>query len=198
MGLEEIFEGIDNKANQQVKEIEKEAQQKREEILKQAREKASEHKERIIKEAKRQIEDEMRRELIKVRREEKKKTLALKSELMDEVFKEAMNRFLNLKKEEYLSLMKEAIVAGVKGGKEEILLSPGDREIFNKDFFKEVEKSLKAKGKKPEVKFTFELDKKEKGFIIKGEDMFINATVSTLFSVLKDEEEIEVARLLFG
>ena len=61
-----------------------------------------------------------------------------------------------------------------------------------------MEKALKAKGKKPEVKFTFELDKKEKGFIIKGEDMFINATVSTLFSVLKDEEEIEVARLLFG
>ena len=199
MGLEEILKSIDEKVKRQVEEIKKEAQKEEGRILEQAKKRAEQHKERIIKEAKKQIEEEMRRELIKVRREEKKKTLALKTELLSKVFKEAMERFLNSDPKEYLSLMKEAIVESIKEGKQEVLLSPQDKKIIDKNFFKEVEKSIKnKKGGKYEVRFTFDDSIKEKGFIIKGEDMFINATVPTLFSVIKEEEEIEIAKILFG
>ena len=199
MGLEEILKSIDEKVKRQVEEIKKEAQKEEGRILEQAKKRAEQHKKRIIKEAKKQIEEEMRRELIKVRREEKKKTLALKTELLSKVFKEAMERFLNSDPKEYLSLMKEAIVESIKEGKQEFLLSPQDKKIIDKNFFKEVEKSIKnKKGGKYEVRFTFDDSIKEKGFIIKGEDMFINATVPTLFSVIREEEEIEIAKILFG
>jgi len=198
MGLDEILRSIDKKVKQEVDEIKKEAEEQRKRILEEAVKRAKERKKQIIQEAKQQIEDEMRRELIKVRREEKKKILTLKTEMMSEIFQEAKDRFLNLEKKEYLSLMRDALVASIKHGDEEVLISPQDKELVDQDFIREIEKAIREKGKAPRLKFTFSLDEKERGFIVKSKDVLVNSTISTLFSVLKDEEEIEVARLLFG
>ena len=197
MGLEEILKGIDGKVKQEVDDIEKAAEEERRIILKEAEQKAKERKRDLIEKAKWQIEEEMRRELIKVRREEKKKILTLKSEIMGKAFQEAKDKFLSLKKDDYLSLMKDVLVAGIKRGDEEIVLSPRDKELMHGDFLKEIEKALTAKGQEPNLKFVLGLDEGERGFIIKSEDVQINATFSTLFSLVKDREEIEVGRLLF-
>ncbi|RLE13832.1 hypothetical protein DRJ04_03530 [Candidatus Aerophobetes bacterium] len=198
MGLDEILKSIDEKVKQEVNEVEKEAEEQKERILEEAKKRAQERKKQIIQETKRQIEDEVRRKMIKVRREERKKILTLKSEIMSEVFQEAKDRFLNLEKKEYLSLMRDALVASIKHGDEEVLISPQDKELVDQDFIREIEKAVREKGKAPRLKFTFSLNEKERGFIVKSKDVLVNSTISTLFSVLKDEEEIEVARLLFG
>jgi len=198
MGLEEVLKGIDEKVTQEINRIKREAEEEKNKIIERAKKEAQERKERIIEEAKREIEENRRRELIRVRREEKKNTLSLKAELMDQAFREAKDKFLNLDKKEYLSLVKDVLVANIKRGYEEILMSPQDKELVSKDFIKEVEKAVSIKGQKPNLKFSFDLDEKDRGFIIKGENMLINATISTLFSAIRDTEEIEVAMRLFG
>ena len=197
MGLEEIFKSIDEKVKKEVDSIKKEAEEQKEKILEEAEKKAKERKKQLIEDGKKQVEEQMRKELIKVRREEKKKILIFKSEMMAEVFREAKNRFLNLKKEEYLSLIKKNLVINIKRGDEEIIMSSRDKELADVNFLEEIEKAVAAKGQKPKLKFIFKLNEGERGFILKSKDVQVNATVSTLFSTIKDKEEIEVARLLF-
>lgn len=198
MGLEEVLEGIDKKVRQEVGKIKREAEREKKKIIEEAKREAEERKDKMIKEAKKQIEEEVKRELIRVRREEKKNILNLKTELMRQVFQEAKDKFLNMGKEEYLRLIKDVIVANIKRGDEEILMSPRDKKLVSKDFIKKIEKTLASQGIKPGLKFSFGLDEEDRGFIVKGENVQINATVSALFLAVKDTEEIEVARILFG
>lgn len=197
MGLEEIFKSIDEKIKKEADSIKREAGEQKKKILEEAEKKAKERKKQIIEDGKKQAEEQMRKELTKVRREEKKKILTFKSEMMEEVFREAKNRFLNLKKEEYLSSIKKNLISNIKRGDEEIIMSPRDKELIDVNFLEEIEKAVITRGQKPKLKFIFELNKEERGFILKSKDVQVNATVSTLFSTIKDKEEIEVGRLLF-
>lgn len=198
MGLDQLLKSIDQKVKNEVGRIRKEAEQERERIIGKAKREAQERKEQIIEEAKRQVDEQMRRELVKVRREEKRSILNLKSEMVDQTFQEAKDKFLKLDEKEYLPLIKDALAANIERGDEEILMSPRDRGLVNRDFIKEIEKTLAAKGSSPGLKFSFGLNEEDRGFIVKSEDVQINATISALFSAVKDKEEIEVARLLFG
>ncbi len=200
MGLREILEGIEKKVEKEIEEIKEEIEERKNKILDEGRKSAKQHKEEMIQKAKKEIDDEIRRALIQVRREEKKKTLSLKRKIMDGIFQEAKEKLLDMNKEEYLSLMKDVLLKNIKEGDEEILISPQD-EKFDEDFIQEIKRSfLKKEEKKGELKLKFfpELDDAERGCIIRKKRMQINCTLSSLFSILKDKIEIEVARYLFG
>ena len=197
MGLEDILKGIDEKVKAEVARIKQEAEEEKEKIIDDALKRAELQKEGIISAGKKEIDDEMRRKLVQVRREEKRKTLDLKKKIMDEVFQEAKEKTLTINSDEYLSLMKQIIFNNLNQGDEEIIFSPRDSKIIDGEFVKEVEEFVRSKGKIPKLKFLPELDDNERGFIIRSKDVQINCTVSSLFSVLKDKIEIEVARILF-
>jgi len=197
MGLEDILKGIDEKVKAEVARIKQEAEEEKEKIIDDALKRAELQKEGIISAGKKEIDDEMRRKLVQVRREEKRKTLDLKKKIMDEVFQEAKEKTLTINSDEYLSLMKQIIFNNLNQGDEEIIFSPRDSKIIDGEFVKEVEEFVRSKGKNPKLKFLPELDENERGFIIRSKDVQINCTVSSLFSVLKDKIEIEVARILF-
>jgi len=197
MGLEDILKGIDEKVKAEVARIKQEAEEEKEKIIDDALKRAELQKERIISAGKKEIDGEMRRKLIQVRREEKRKTLDLKKKIMDEVFQEAKEKILTINSDEYLSLMKQIIFNNLNQGDEEIIFSPRDSKIIDREFVKEVEEFVRSKGKTPKLKFLPELDDNERGFIIRSKDVQINCTVSSLFSALKDKIEIKVARILF-
>ena len=197
MGLEDILKGIDEKVKAEVARIKQEAEEEKDKIIDDALKRAELQKEGIISAGKKEIDDEMRRKLVQVRREEKRKTLDLKKKIMDEVFQEAKEKTLTINSDEYLSLMKQIIFNNLNQGDEEIIFSPRDSKIIDGEFVKEVEEFVRSKGKIPKLKFLPELDDNERGFIIRSKDVQINCTVSSLFSVLKDKIEIEVARILF-
>ena len=142
-------------------------------------------------------EEEKREKLIRTRSEERRKILALKRELMDETFRQAEQIFSNLDREEYLSLLKSSLLSSIDSGNEEIIISSRDKELIEESFIEKLKKELKKKGKEGELKFSPILGEKERGFILKKEGMQVNCTFSSLFSSLKDELEIEVAKRLF-
>jgi len=185
MALEDIVKGIKEKVSQEVEKIRQEADKEREEIIRRAKEKANKVKDEILKRVEEEGESERQRKLMRTRSEERKKTLALKRELMNEVFRQAKEILDNLSEEEYLNWLKRFLISNIDSGSEEIIISSRDRRLMEGNFAEK-------------LKFFPELDEKERGFIIRKEGIQINYTFSSLFSSLKDELEVEIARRLFS
>ncbi len=197
MGLDEIIKSIDIKVNEELEKIKRQTEEETKKILTEAKEKAGQNKEKLLFRGKKNLEDQMKRKLIQTRIEENKDTLKLKRKLIDEMFEEAFKRFQNLDKREYLSLMKEALLNNLSPEEEDvILISPHDEKMIDKEFIRELERSLPEK--KVKLRFLPQLDEKERGFVVRKRNMEINCTLSALFAAMKDKIEIDVARQLFG
>ena len=94
MALEDIIKKIKERVFQEVEDIKQEADREREEIIKTARQEADRVKDELTKRAIEEGEGERQRRLMMTRSEEKKKILALKRELIDNVFRQAKERCL--------------------------------------------------------------------------------------------------------
>lgn len=194
MALEDIIKGIKEKVLQEVEEIKQEVDREKEEIIKKAKQEADEVKGQILKRAREERENERQRKLMRTRSEERKKTLALKRELIDKVFRRAKEEWDDLSGEEYLKWSKRLLISNIDSGKEEILVSPRDKDLMERILVEGWGEGLNIK----EIKFLPELKEKERGFIIRKEGVQVDYTFSSLFSSLEDELEMEVARILFG
>lgn len=194
MALEDIIKGIKEKVLQEVEETKQEVDREKEEIIKKAKQEADEVKGQILKRAREERENERQRRLMRTRSEERKKTLALKRELIDKVFRRAKEEWDDLSGEEYLKWSKRLLISNIDSGKEEILVSPRDKDLMERILVEGWGEGLNIK----EIKFLPELKEKERGFIIRKEGVQVDYTFSSLFSSLEDELEMEVARILFG
>lgn len=190
MALEDIIKRIKEKVFQEVEKIKQEADREREEIIKKAKQEADRVKDELIKKATEEGEGERQRRLMRTRSEERKKILAFKRELIDKVFRQAKERLDNLSEEEYLKWSERLLLSNIDSGKEEILVSPRDKDLMERILVEGLDKK--------ETRCLPELNEKERGFIIRKEGVQIDYTFSSLFSYLEDELEIEVARILFG
>ena len=194
MALEDIIKRIKEKVSQEVEKIKQEADREREEIIKKAKQEADRVKDELIKKATEEGEGERQRRLMRTRSEERKNILAFKRELIDKVFRQAKERLDNLSEEEYLKWSERLLLTNIDSGKEEILVSPRDKDLMERILVGGLGGGLDKK----ETRFLPELSEKERGFIIRKEGVQIDYTFSSLFSYLEDELEIEVARILFG
>jgi len=197
MGLEDIIKKIEAKASQKVEKMRQEAIEERGKIIEEAEEEAERVKKDIVEGFKREAEAEKRQRIIRVRMEERKKLLELKREIMDRLFGQAKGQLTNLSREEYLNLLKKSLLSHIDSQDEEIVISPRDKKWIEEDLLKELRESLKEKTKK-ELRLFPELNGEERGFILKRGGIQVNCTFSALFALLKDQLEIEVARMLFS
>ncbi|MEA3485435.1 MAG: V-type ATP synthase subunit E [Candidatus Aerophobetes bacterium] len=197
MGLDDIINKIETKASQEVEKIRQEAIEEREKIIKEAEEEADKVKKDIVGGVKREAEAEKRQRIIRVRMEERKRALKLKWEIMDRLFRRAKEQLDNLPRKEYLNLLRQSLLSHIDSQGEEIVVSLQDKEWIKSHLLKELRENLKGKIKK-ELRVSTELNGEERGFILKKEGMQVNCTFSSLFVLLREHLEIEVARRLFG
>ncbi|KHO39619.1 ATP synthase subunit E [Clostridium tetani] len=123
--------------------------------------------------------------------------LEAKQEVIDKVYKETLNKLAKLSKEEYLNFIKDSILALEIYGDEEIILSQ-DEKYINKETIEAINKELKSKGKKGEIKIS---DKKRGfrgGFILNKDGIEINNTFEALILSLKDDLEPVIIDTLFS
>ncbi len=198
MGLEEIIGEIEKRANKDVEKIKKQLQEERKKILERAEEEALRVSKEIVKRLEKEAQSMKRGRIIGVRVEEKKELLALKRKLLAESFKQAEEEIRSLSKQEYMSLMKYLLVSNIDSGNEEIVVSAPDEEWMKRDFLKELRKSLEKKERWKKVRLTAGLREGERGFILKKEGVHLNYTFTSLFLLLREELEIEVANRLLG
>ncbi|MDH5187183.1 MAG: V-type ATP synthase subunit E family protein [candidate division WOR-3 bacterium] len=113
--------------------------------------------------------------------EQKKKVLAAKWEVINEVFDSAAKKFLTLP--EYTDIVSKLIEANTGDENSEVILSQSDLN--------------RIKERLPKVKFT-EPKSLIGGVIIRSEKIEKNFSLDAALKILKDELIIDLAKILFG
>ena len=127
-GIEKITERITAEANAACQEIAAAAAERCGAIRQEYEEKARDAYDQAFSKGKEEIEQFSRRQERTVRLDVKKDLLAQKQDLVSEAYRFARDRILGLPEEEYVSFLAREAGNAALTGREEIILSPADRE----------------------------------------------------------------------
>lgn len=194
MAEEKVSKKILEDARKGAEEIGEEANRKAREIGERAAAEAKEIKEKSKAEASDAARDEEGRLIALAKLELRKSLLTAKRSLVDETFEKAVSRLNSLERGEYQKFVKRLLLDAAESGDEEVVVSPKEDRI-DKQFLRKVSKELHSKGT---LKLSQEKREMKGGFVLKKGRVEVKATFDSLVDGLRDELEIEVARLLFG
>lgn len=198
MSLEKLLEKIGSDAREEGELILSRAREEAARIREEAEEKARRESEAIARSFRARAESERLKILSQARLESRIELLAAKDELVEEVFREAKRSFLELPEERYRKWLKGTILKGVTAGDEELVASAYDRELLAAGLLEELNKELRARGGRGELRLSQEKAPSERGVILRGGKTESNLTVEAVLQRVREENEEEVSRILFG
>ena len=123
--------------------------------------------------------------------------LRAKGEIIEKVFKMALDELKNLEVDKYEKIFKDFINNIDICGDEEVIV-PRNYKKTIENILGEVNNSLKAKGKKGQLKLYQGEKEISSGFIVSKNGIYSNITFESLLSYKKDELEQEIAKTLFN
>jgi V/A-type H+-transporting ATPase subunit E len=195
MGLEDILKKISQKNKKDIEHIKKEASKKCDETRKETKSEIQKLKENSRNEAKTSATSLKEHMLQEARLKIAKGILKTKSDILDEIFKEALQKLENLSNKEYFTWMEKMILKVVEAGENEIILP---KEVAKKQ---NIEEFLKKLNKRLQTKSRIKLSKEKKniggGFILKRPRKEINCTFKSLLEEKLNSLRIKVGQLLF-
>lgn len=195
--LENLTSKIIKDSEVKAKIILDEAKREEEKIILGQKQEGEREKSKIIKKAYLESANRKERIISNSHLFVRNRKLEVKQEIIDRVYNGALNKLIELNKEEYLKFIKESILNLEIYGDEEIILSQNEKYI-NKEVIEEINKELKNNGKKGEIRIS---DKKRDfagGFILNKEGIEINNTFEALIVSLKDDLEPVIIDTLFS
>ena len=175
---ENILATAQEERNKIVSKKESSANEIAKEILEKAEIEAKSKKERVISGAK-----------LKVRNNK----LAVKQEIIDEVFEKSIDKLTQLSKEDFLRSVENTILSMNLSGKQNLILNKQGLEFVNASFIEELNSKVNA-----EITLSETVGNFKGGFILENNGIEINSTYEALVSSLRDELEFEVAKVLFN
>jgi V/A-type H+-transporting ATPase subunit E len=197
MSLEKIIERIDKEVKNNSEHILDEARKKEKEILDLAWQKAEEiHKQRIKNgEGKAQaVKDNI---LAQARLEQKKELLKTKQEQINEIYQKVFNDLLMSPTGIYQEFIKKMILEIMEQGKAELFISSRDEKVITLLFIDQVNKELKKRKQKGEIKLSSERVDINGGFILRQGKVELDNSFDTWMKVVREEtEEQVISRLL--
>lgn len=196
MNAEQVVNKILSEAQQQAAAIAQEAQQKNEAIKRQFEQELSAYRAETDRLAKEAAEDKRSRMLAAARMDNSRSLLAAKVELLNEVFKRAEQRVLQMPDDAYRALMSKLMIAAVQTGDEEVIIGKNERRI-NDDLIKQVNRQLGA-GFKGNLRLSDKRAEIKGGFILSRGKVRMNASVEVLVGRLRETAETELAAELFA
>jgi len=187
--MDKVSQKILDDAKKESDRIIREAEKKRKEIEKATMGEIKKLAEEIDRKTKEAEEREYER-LIGLKNIEQKNTLLeYKHHLMNELFKEVMEKVLRNNK--YPELIKSLFEVSVGSGKEEVLVGKNE-QVINKEFINKLNKNkgwhLKLSNEKLPIKG---------GFILRSEKTQIDASIETILREKKEVLEPELVSILF-
>ena len=196
MNAEHVVNKILSEAKQQAEAIVQEASDKRDQQNRQLDEELSTYRaetERLAEEA---AEDRRSRMLAAARMKNARTLLAAKTELLDEVFRKAQERVVELPDEQYKALMTQLMSKAVETGDEEVIVGKDESRI-TADLIKQVNRQL-GTGFKGNLRLSDKRAAIKGGFILSRGRVQMNAGVEVLVDQLRETMETELAAKLFG
>jgi len=200
MSLENIVEKILSEARDTVRVIDGKA----EEDIGKLRTRLDAEERKLNEDARKQAESEseeiIRRRTSSARLEGRKRVLAAKESVINEVFAEAKTRILNLPDDEYLKLLAGLAVAHCTSGDEAVMLSPSDKKRLSKKlkgWATSINTALKEKKLPGKVGVSDETRSIEGGIVLSKGRTEINLSLDVLLGELRYELEGRLTEILF-
>lgn len=129
--------------------------------------------------------------------EARKRKLAVKQELLDEAFAQAMEKLLSLPEEEYVSLLAKLASDASDTGHEALVLSVSDRPRYGKRVVLAANQYLEQAGKTAALTLSEESREFRGGLYVKNGSVENNCTFSTILRMLREQMAGQVAQVLF-
>ena len=177
-----IAQAEDNATNI-IKKGEKDADNVKKEILYKINQEASLKKGKILTEA---------------NLEAKKTILLEKHKIMEDVFTKALESIVRLSNQDYLQFIKKLILDNIESGDETIFTGSLDKNKISKDFIEKINKELKTKSKKGELKLSTSHLPIKGGIIIGSGAIRKNISLELLLKNIREESEMQISKLLFN
>jgi V/A-type H+-transporting ATPase subunit E len=179
---DKIIAKAEDNANNIIKKGKKEADNIKKMILYKLNQEASLKKSKILTEANLGV----------------KKTILLeKQKIMEDVFGNALENILKLGNKDYHNFIKKLILDNIEKGDETIFIGSPDKNRISKDFIEDINKELKAKGKKGELRLSNSYLPMKGGIIIGSGTIRKNISLELLLKNVREESETQVSKILF-
>lgn len=195
MEAEQVIEKILSDAKAEAEAIAKEAEGKAKAEEAKVQSQLAEFRQQTDVLAKKAAEDEKSHILAGARMEAAKEFLAAKTAIVDEVFKQARQKLLDLPDKDYRELMVRLMVEAVETGEEEIVVGKDEKRIDQK-LIDDV--NGKLKGKKGKLKLAKEKLDLAGGFILRRGKIKTNVSVDVLLGQARNDLGIDLANDLFS
>jgi V/A-type H+-transporting ATPase subunit E len=197
-GADNIRAKILEEARQQAQTNIQRAEEEAARIISAAKEEAARKRNAIIERAEKEAVERSKRLVSAAELEGRKQMLQTKQEMIKQAFDMAVQKLNALPRESYEEILTGMILNSITTGREEVILSEGDIKKLGNGFVDSINKKLKARGVKGEVKLSDESRNITGGFIIKDGSIEINNTFEALVRMMHDELETEVVKVLFS
>jgi len=128
-----------------------------------------------------------------------RKTILLeKQKIMEDVFGNALESILKLGNKDYQNFIKKMILDNIEKGDETTFIGSSDKNRISKDFIKDINKELKAKDKKGELKLSDSFLPIKGGIIIGSGTIRKNISLELLLKNVREESETQISKILFN
>ena len=196
-GIEKITTRISEDIEQQINAINEEAQQKASEITARYNTLARQAQTDILSRGKSAAEERKERLSGVAHLEVNKRILAEKQALLDEAFQSAMTELTSLPEEQYVALLTNLAVKGVRKGTEQLIFSQADRTRYGKKVVSSANEHLNKAGKKAALTLSESVRPMKGGLVLSDGDIEVNCTFETILRLLRREIAGQVANALF-
>jgi len=195
MSIEKLKKRIEDKAIEEAKLFLDNEKKKNLEEFKKFKE--SKEKELSIRVGKllSDMESETKKRIVQETRKLERILLEEKRTLLDALFLQVEDQISSIKKDLYLNFIKKLILRDAPIGESILLVNKDDYEFINKKFIDNINEELQKS--KRGIKLSEKTIDIKGGCILKGSEIEVNDSISSLVGELREKEEIDVAKELF-
>lgn len=193
MAVDDILKKIKTEAAEAAGRVVASGQSESDGITGEARKRIETERERLLGRARQRATEERNRIVTMARLSARRELLEEKQRLISRVFEETRKSFIDMRGDEYRSLIKAFLGGTVEPGGAEVVIDPNEKRI-DQSFLDQVSGEL-GRGA---LKLADDRRAIGGGFILKSGRTETNCTLDTILRDARERVEPEVAAILFG
>jgi V/A-type H+-transporting ATPase subunit E len=198
MTIKDISEKIISDARIQADKIIAQAEDNANNIIKKGKKEADNIKNLILYKSNQEASLRKSKILTEANLEAKKIILSEKQKIIENVFNKASESILKLDNKDYRNIIKKMILDNIETGDETIFIDHSDQEKISESFIEDINKELKSKGEKGELKLSTSFLPIKGGVVIGSGKIRKNISLEFLLKKIREELEIQISKDLFN
>lgn len=196
MKVDAITEKILEDARQSAAQTLREANERSQETQRRSQAEIEKRREQAMVEARKECAGLRDRMLRMAELDERKNLLAMKRQMIDRAFEDALSKMRAMDEERARAYVKRLLLESAQGG-EEIVVSPADGKLYSQAFLAEVNAELEKRGASGALTLSGEKRPMAGGFVLKRQGVEINCSYEAILRESRASLEAQVASMLF-